>query len=51
MNMKVVQFNDTKMSVKLSPNFLAKVFINGAEFDIRSTRYPSVQIRFKPVLP
>ena len=33
-----VQFNGTEVSVKLSPNSAAKVFIDGAEFDIRPTR-------------
>ena len=35
----VVQFNGTEVSVKLSPNSSAKVFIDGAKFDIRPTRH------------
>lgn len=34
----VVQFNGTEVSVKLSPNSSANVFIDGAKFDIRPTR-------------
>lgn len=41
----VVQFNGTEVSVKLSPNSSAKVFIDGAKFDIRPTR----RVRPKPV--
>ena len=35
----IVQFNGTEVWVKLPPNSTAKVFIDGAEFDIRPTRH------------
>ena len=41
----VVQFNGTEVSVKLSRNSMANVFIDGAEFDIRPTR----RVRPEPV--
>ena len=41
----VVQFNGTEVSVKLSPNSSANVFIDGAKFDIRPIR----RVRPKPV--
>ena len=41
----VVQFSGTEVSVKLSPNSSAKVFIDGAEFDIR----PTHRVRPEPV--